>query len=246
MLLALSACASTPVAGSSTATAGAASAAAATVTVTCEEFNASATLDAAYAAMGSVTGSTYTEANDHSLLAGAQNACSMDMSRTLNDVMIDLTGGQMAAAPSDDTDTSSGSAGKDAVAEECSFGSMEPTYTVEILTDFPDVWKANAPLPATDGHAVCHQNTPDTSQVDRYWVWFEDEQAGEAAALAWETALTNAGYAKSCDPLYDIVNARAEARTGNCGYVSASGQSAMIELNGSFGDGWILWFFPQN
>lgn len=248
-LLLLSACASSPVAESSTSPSPASSAdtaAVATVTVSCEEFNALPTPDEAYAAMGSVTSSTYTDANDHSLLQGAQNACIVDSSRTLNDVMTELTDGQVVAAPSDDTNTSSGGTATDPVAEACSFGSMESVYTVEFLSDFPDVWKRDAPLPQTGGHAVCHQTTPGTSQVDRYWVWFEDEQAGEASALAWGAALTGAGYTKKCDPLYDIVNARAEGRMGNCGYVASSGQSAMIEFNGSFGDGWMLWFLPQN
>lgn len=205
-------------------------------------------MDEAYAAMGSVTGSMYTEANGHSLLQGAQNACGMDSSRSLNDVMTELTGGQVIAAPSDDAtderDGSSGSAGANEVSEACGFGGNEPYYTVEILTNFPDVWKNDAPLPNVSGQPVCHQLAPDTAQVHRYWVYFEDEQAGEAPALAWDAALTTAGYAKSCAAAYNIVNARADARMGNCGYVASSGLSATIEYKPDFG--WTLMFFPVN
>lgn len=245
--LTLSACAAGPTVEPSASPAAASSAdtaAVATVTVSCEEFNSVATLDEAYAAMGSVTGSTYADANDHSLLAGAQTACSMDMSRTLNDVMIELTDGQVVVAPSDDTtdDPDSSSSSTDPVAEACSFSSNEPYYTVEILADFPDVWKSDAPLPRTGGNAICHQIAPDTAQLDRYWVYFEDEQAGEAPALAWDAALTSAGYSKSCRG--GDVSTALQARTAGCEYIGPTGQPAAIDFDKGFG--WQLWFLPHN
>lgn len=246
-VLTLSACAASPTIESSTTRPDTASAGAATtVTVSCEEFNAISTLDEAYVAMGSATGTTYTDAADHNLLQGAQNACSMDLSRTLNEVMLELTEGQVVAAastaPTADSGTSSSGSGAGSVAEVCSFGSNEPYFTVEILSDFPDIWKSDAPLPDTGGNAVCHQLAPDTAQLDRYWVYFEDEQAGQAPATSWDAALTSAGYSKSCSG-GDLATALQEYSV-SCNYLSAGNQSASIDYDKGFG--WQLWFLPHN
>jgi len=255
-VLALVGCSATPAAtpssGSTKPSAAASSgtAAASTVTVSCEEFNSAPSIDAAFEAINKATGGSYNDAADHSLLQGAQNACSMDMTRSLNDVMTELTGGQVVAAPSDEgtdnTGTSNGNTGADAVVEACGFGTIDNVYTVEILADFPDVWKSDAPLPTTGGNAVCYQKIPNTAQVDHYWVRYADEQAGEAPALAWDAALTGAGYTKTCRTNVDIAHARAEGSTAICDYVNTARQVAMIEFNGSIASGWMLWFMPQS
>lgn len=98
-----------------------------------------------------------------------------------------------------------------------------PAVIDEVLPDYPDFWKDNAPVPQVKVSGVCHQHIPESGVTDVWWVSIQDPAAGYEAALAWDAQLMAAGAERYCqrelsegpDAIY------------SCAY-SVSGQDALI------------------
>jgi hypothetical protein len=73
-----------------------------------------------------------------------------------------------------------------------------PEVIDEVLSDYPDLWLANVPVPDAQVLGVCHQHIPIAGVKDVWWVSFQDPAAGYEAALAWDAQLIAAGAERYC------------------------------------------------